>query len=125
MRHLFFTAIGERFAQHPVPPHQSTRSEQDGGRESKNGPKRLRKPTESAEMKLIDPIEKLAGHKGGEDSWKAKADPRDSPYQNKKGTPKADCAVQVPIETWEVCFPVDDNAAPPILDSRPPNNGSG
>src|SRR5260370_6777287 len=51
-------------------------------------------------MKLIDPIEKLAGHKGGEDSWKAKADPGDSPYQNKKGTPKADC------ETEEHWFPL-------------------
>src|SRR5258708_3133914 len=87
-----------------------------------DGPKRLRKPTEPAEMKLSDPIEKLAGHKGVEDSWKAKADPRDSPYQNKKRTPKADCAVQVPIETRELCFPVDGSTAPPVLDSRPPRS---
>src|SRR5260370_6562497 len=43
------------FAQHSVPPHQSTGPRQDRRNEPQKGPNRLSKPVEPAHMKVSDP----------------------------------------------------------------------
>ena len=73
-------------------------------------------------MKANDPRTELTAQEEVESSRKAKADPRDSPNQDKQPAPKADCTVQIPIEAGEACSPFDGKTAPPILNSRPPDD---
>src|ERR1700674_5535560 len=81
----------------------------------------LGKPKQALVSKMVSGIEENEGVKR---FWERKIDPGDSPHQNKEKTPKSERAMQVPDDPRKICSPFHSQASTPILNSRPPYNGS-
>src|ERR1700676_2734659 len=81
----------------------------------------LGEPKQALVGKMVGGIEEEQGVKK---LWQRKIDPGDSPHQNKQKTPESERAVQIPGDPRKMRSPVHGQAATPILNSRPPYNGS-
>ena len=113
-----------------MPIHHQAGDEQSQRYKSENRPEDLQwQPAKSAEMHPREPGQKLIAetgssglrriekvHKAIKRTWPGKINSRDSPHENKRERPKAQRAVQRPVEASQVRFPIDGQAAAPFID---------
>src|ERR1700752_874526 len=143
--HQFDNGLGHvaAFAHDPVPPHEQSSDEHDGGHHSENGPERLqpRPPyriAPAAEVQTRQPLEgNIAGtltvgpfrirealHKIRQRIRYPQIPAGDPPHQHEEEQPESERAVQIPIEAPPPGRGLDPQAPFPSRDAGPPHDAA-
>src|SRR5207248_8145047 len=118
--------------------HEHAGESQNRWNEAQQGPERLGPYVQSAEMRVGEPCKddvaksEFRGpcaiqdvHDVIEELRETEIEARASPHQYKEKAPESQHVVSVPIDTRKTGSPIHLQAAAPMLDSRPPDDGSG